>query len=68
MEPMRVHELHNKFDLVLKIRAKDLKHMRDIIDNKIRVTNKKEQSLFKNHNRHNSAVTFVDEFKSYYDS
>ena len=46
MEPMRVHELYNKFDLVLKIRAKDLKHMRDIIDNKIRVTNKKELSLF----------------------
>jgi hypothetical protein len=46
MEPMQVNELHNKFDLVLKIRAKDLKHTSDITDNKIRVTNKKEQSFF----------------------
>jgi hypothetical protein len=46
MEPMRLHELHNKFDLVLKIRAKDLKHMRDITDNKIGVINKKGQSFF----------------------
>ena len=36
-EVLEVHELHNKFDLLLKIRAKDLNHMRDIIENKIRV-------------------------------
>jgi Lrp/AsnC family transcriptional regulator, regulator for asnA, asnC and gidA len=36
-EVLEVHELHNKFDLFLKIRAKDLNHMRDIIENKIRV-------------------------------
>jgi Lrp/AsnC family transcriptional regulator for asnA, asnC and gidA len=59
-EVLEVHELHNKFDLFLKIRAKDLNHMRDIIENKIRVlpniletelmtvlkTNKEEQSFF----------------------
>ena len=59
-EVLEVHELHNKFDLLLKIRAKDLNHMRDIIENKIRVlpniletelmtvlkTNKEEQSFF----------------------
>jgi DNA-binding Lrp family transcriptional regulator len=28
--------MHNAFDLFLKIRAKDLNHMRDIIENKIR--------------------------------
>jgi Lrp/AsnC family transcriptional regulator, regulator for asnA, asnC and gidA len=59
-EVLEVHELHNKFDLLLKIRAKDLNHMRDIIENKIRVlpniletelmtvlqTKKEEQSFF----------------------
>jgi DNA-binding Lrp family transcriptional regulator len=34
---LKVHELHNKFDLFLKIPAKDLNRMRDIIENKIRV-------------------------------
>jgi Lrp/AsnC family transcriptional regulator, regulator for asnA, asnC and gidA len=29
--------MHNRFDLFLKIRAKDLNDMRDIIENKIRV-------------------------------
>jgi DNA-binding Lrp family transcriptional regulator len=29
--------MHNRFDLFLKIRAKDLNHMRDIIENKIRM-------------------------------
>jgi Lrp/AsnC family transcriptional regulator, regulator for asnA, asnC and gidA len=29
--------MHNTFDLFLKIRAKDLNRMRDIIENKIRV-------------------------------
>ena len=28
--------MHNRFDLFLKIRAKDLNHMRDIIEHKIR--------------------------------
>lgn len=32
---MEIHELHNKFDLLLKIRAKGLNHLRDIIENKI---------------------------------
>jgi len=31
-----IHEMHNRFDLFLKIRAKDLNHMRDIIEHKIR--------------------------------
>src|SRR5919199_6241120 len=34
-EVLEIHELHNKFDLLLKIRSKDLNHMRDIIENKI---------------------------------
>jgi Lrp/AsnC family transcriptional regulator, regulator for asnA, asnC and gidA len=36
-EVLEIHEMHNTFDLFLKIRAKDLNHMRDIIENKIRV-------------------------------
>jgi Lrp/AsnC family transcriptional regulator, regulator for asnA, asnC and gidA len=35
-EVLEIHEMHNKFDLFLKIRAKDLDHMRDIIERKIR--------------------------------
>jgi DNA-binding Lrp family transcriptional regulator len=34
---LEIHEMHNRFDLFLKIRAKDLNHMRDIIENKIRI-------------------------------
>src|SRR5215212_4908217 len=36
-EVLEIHEMHNTFDLFLKIRAKDLNHMRDIIENKIRI-------------------------------
>jgi Lrp/AsnC family transcriptional regulator, regulator for asnA, asnC and gidA len=36
-EVLEVHEMHGKFDLFVKIRAKDLKHTRDIIENKIRI-------------------------------
>src|SRR3982750_4802259 len=36
-EVLEKHEMHNTFDLFLKIRAKDLNHMRDIIENKIRI-------------------------------
>src|SRR5919198_2150707 len=36
-EILEIHEMHNRFDLFLKIRAKDLNHMRDIIENKIRM-------------------------------
>src|ERR1051325_2213803 len=36
-EVLEIHELHNKFDLFLKIRVRDLNHMRDIIENKILV-------------------------------
>ena len=35
-EVLEVHEMHNRFDLFLKIRAKDLNHIRDIVENKIR--------------------------------
>ncbi|MFL6322379.1 MAG: Lrp/AsnC family transcriptional regulator [Nitrososphaeraceae archaeon] len=35
-EVLEIHEMHGIFDLFLKIRAKDLNHMRDIIVNKIR--------------------------------
>jgi Lrp/AsnC family transcriptional regulator, regulator for asnA, asnC and gidA len=34
-EVLEIHEIYGKFDLFLKIRAKDLIHMRDIIENKI---------------------------------
>jgi DNA-binding Lrp family transcriptional regulator len=30
-----MHEMHGKFDLLLKIRAKNLNQMRDIVENKI---------------------------------
>ena len=36
-EVLEIHEMHNRFDLFLKIRAKDLNHVRDIIENKIRM-------------------------------
>jgi DNA-binding Lrp family transcriptional regulator len=36
-EVLEIHEIHGKFDLLLKIRAKDLEQMRDIVVNKIRV-------------------------------
>src|ERR671938_1046967 len=36
-EVLEIHEMHNRFDLFLKIRAKDLNHMRDIMEKKIRI-------------------------------
>ena len=35
-EIIEIHEMHNRFDLFLKIRAKDLNDTRDIVENKIR--------------------------------
>jgi DNA-binding Lrp family transcriptional regulator len=35
-EVLEVHEMHSRFDLLLKIRARNLTQMRDIIVNKIR--------------------------------
>jgi Lrp/AsnC family transcriptional regulator for asnA, asnC and gidA len=35
-EILEIHEMHGTFDLLLKIRAKDLNHMREIVVNKIR--------------------------------
>jgi len=35
-EILEVHEMHGRFDLLLKIRAKNLEEMRDIVVNKIR--------------------------------
>jgi Lrp/AsnC family transcriptional regulator for asnA, asnC and gidA len=35
-EVLEIHEMHNAFDLFLKIRAKNLSDIRDIIENKIR--------------------------------
>lgn len=34
-EILEIHELHGKFDLLLKIRAKNLNQLRDIVENKI---------------------------------
>ena len=34
-EVLEMHELHGKFDLLLKIRAKNLNQLRDIVENKI---------------------------------
>lgn len=36
-EVLEVHEMHGKYDLFVKVRAKDLIHTRDIIENKIRI-------------------------------
>jgi DNA-binding Lrp family transcriptional regulator len=45
-EVLEVHEMHhNRFDLFLKIRAKDMNHMRDIIENKIKLPNILETEL-----------------------
>jgi Lrp/AsnC family transcriptional regulator for asnA, asnC and gidA len=33
---LEIHEMHNRFDLLLKIRAKNLNELRDIVVNKIR--------------------------------
>ena len=35
-EILEIHEMHNRFDLLLKIRAKDLNELRDIVVNKVR--------------------------------
>lgn len=35
-EIMEIHEMHGRFDLLLKIRARSLEEMRDIVVNKIR--------------------------------
>src|SRR6187397_1820273 len=35
-EVLEIHEMHGTFDLLLKIRAKDLNQMRDVVENKIR--------------------------------
>lgn len=35
-EVLEIHEMHGRFDLVLKIRARSLEEMRDIVVNKIR--------------------------------
>jgi Lrp/AsnC family transcriptional regulator for asnA, asnC and gidA len=34
-EVLEIHEMHGKFDLLLKIRAKNLSQMREIVENKI---------------------------------
>ena len=35
-EVLEIHEMHNRFDLFLKIRVKDLNDIGDIVENKIR--------------------------------
>jgi Lrp/AsnC family transcriptional regulator, regulator for asnA, asnC and gidA len=35
-EILEIHEMHNRFDLLLKIRAKDLNELRDIVVDKVR--------------------------------
>ena len=35
-EVLEIHEMHGRFDLLLKIRARNLEEMRDIVVNKIR--------------------------------
>jgi Lrp/AsnC family transcriptional regulator for asnA, asnC and gidA len=35
-EVLEVHEMHGRFDLLLKLRAKNLDQMRNIVENKIR--------------------------------
>lgn len=36
-EVLEIHEMYGKFDLFLKVRAKGLVHIRDIIENKISI-------------------------------
>jgi Lrp/AsnC family transcriptional regulator, regulator for asnA, asnC and gidA len=36
-EVLEIHEMHGRFDLLLKVRAKNLDQMRDIVVNKIRI-------------------------------
>ena len=36
-EILEVHEMHGKFDLFVKVRAKDLSHTREIIEKKVRI-------------------------------
>jgi len=35
-EVLEIHEMHGTFDLLLKVRAKDLNQMRDLVEKKIR--------------------------------
>jgi Lrp/AsnC family transcriptional regulator for asnA, asnC and gidA len=35
-EVLEIHEMHGAFDLLLKVRAKDLNQMRDLVEKKIR--------------------------------
>lgn len=35
-EVLELYEMHNSYDVFLKIRAKDFNHLRDIVENKIR--------------------------------
>jgi Lrp/AsnC family transcriptional regulator, regulator for asnA, asnC and gidA len=35
-EVLEIHEMHSAFDLLLKVRAKDLNQMRDLVEKKIR--------------------------------
>jgi Lrp/AsnC family transcriptional regulator, regulator for asnA, asnC and gidA len=35
-EVLEIHEMHGTFDLLVKIRSKDLDQMRDVVENKIR--------------------------------
>ena len=37
-EVLEMHEIHVRYDLFVKVRAKDLVHMRDIIENKIGIS------------------------------
>jgi DNA-binding Lrp family transcriptional regulator len=34
---LEIHEIHGRFDLLLKVRAKNLEQMREIVVNKIRI-------------------------------
>ncbi len=36
-EVLEIHEIHGRFDLLLKVRARNLEEMRDIVVNKIRL-------------------------------
>ena len=34
-EVLEIHEMHRKFDLLLKIRVRDLNQMREVVENKV---------------------------------
>jgi Lrp/AsnC family transcriptional regulator, regulator for asnA, asnC and gidA len=76
-EILEVHEMYGRFDLFVKVRAKDLKHTRDIIENNIRILpnivetqlmtvlkTKKEEQIASSNNHITESNTNTDNIQS----